>query len=182
MKDSYRLVTQSAGKLEEFNKIMGSEIKPILIDLPEIQSIDVKEVVRAKLIKAYEIAKEPVIVEDTGVYIKAWNNFPGALIKWMIQTVGISDICKMLDNFNSRDAYAETVIGIHNGEKQTFFYGIVNGKISNKPQGSGGFGWDQIFIPDNEDKTFGEMELDEKNKFSMRKKAIIKIMEYFENS
>jgi XTP/dITP diphosphohydrolase len=58
------------------------------------------------------------------------------------------------------------------------FVGIVNGRIIEEKKGSKGFGYDPIFIPENESKTFAEMELNEKNKFSHRTRAIEKMINF----
>jgi XTP/dITP diphosphohydrolase len=59
-----------------------------------------------------------------------------------------------------------------------FFEGICRGSINYEPIGTGGFGYDGIFIPDGSDKTFGQMSLTEKNKYSHRKKAMDKLVAF----
>ncbi len=182
----YTLVTGSKKKLKEFRNIIGKELEHIELDLPEIQSVKVKEVVRAKLMEAYKQEAIPVMVEDTGLYLEAWNQFPGALIKWMIDTTGLRGICRMLDGFASRKAVAKTIIGIYDGASEPqFFEGIVAGEIADHPRpepSEDDFGWDLIFIPEGssnrEKRTFGEMTLEEKNEYSMRNKAIQALLAY----
>ena len=89
-------LTGNKNKLEEVSQIMGEEFKidNKKIDLPEIQSTSVEEVIAEKLKAAYKIVKKPVFCEDTGVYIKNMNNFPGALIKFYLDHIGTKGIAK----------------------------------------------------------------------------------------
>ena len=62
-----------------------------------------------------------------------------------------------------------------------FFVGEVEGVVADVPRGENGFGWDNVFIPvGGEHKTFAEMTVDEKNKVSMRKRALDKFKVYLE--
>jgi XTP/dITP diphosphohydrolase len=171
-------LTGNKNKVEEAQLILGDSIKITnkKIDLPEIQSTSVEEVIKEKLNAAYKIVKKPVFCEDTGIYIKNMNNFPGALIKFYLDHIGTKGIAK----FNGgSSAYAETVIGFHDGKNVHFFKGRINGSIAKKPKGKG-FGWDPIFIPKNYNKTFGELTQEEKNKISMRAKAFKKFKKHFQ--
>lgn len=170
-------LTGNQGKLNEAREIMGDEFKidNKKVDLPEIQSTSVEEVISEKLKAAYKIVKKPVFCEDTGVYIKNMNNFPGALIKFYLDHVGNKGIAKF--NGGSK-VYAETVIGYHDGKDIHFFKGKIDGTIPKKPKGKG-FGWDPIFIPKGYKKTFGELTFEEKNNISMRAKAFKKFKKHF---
>ena len=89
-------LTGNKNKVEEAQKILGNKFKVInkKIDLPEIQSTEVEEVIKEKVQTAYDQLKEPVFAEDTGVYIDNMNGFPGALIKFYfdkLKNIGISE-------------------------------------------------------------------------------------------
>ena len=58
------------------------------------------------------------------------------------------------------------------------FLGKINGTVSLEPKGTNGFGYDPIFIPENNIKTFAEMKLEEKNVISHRKIAITKLKSF----
>lgn len=161
-------VTQSQGKLQEAEALLGYALQNHPLDLPEIQSIAVEEVVAAKAKYAYELLQSPVMVDDTGLYIDAWGGLPGALVKWFLKGTGAAGICKMLDSFVERTAYAESIVGVYDGELH-IYRGRVKGRIAPGPVGDNGFGWDPIFIPDGETQTFGQMTLDTKLKYSMRR-------------
>ncbi len=173
-------ITGNKGKLEEFQQILGSDIElgQLDIDLPEIQEIDAKAVIEAKLKEAVRHTDNPIIVEDTGLYFNAWNGLPGVLIKWFIKSVGNKGTAKMLDSYEDKSAYACCTIGLASkGKEPVFFQGKITGKIV-PPKGDGGFGWDPIFIPDGYSITFGEMSREEKNQISMRKIALEKLREH----
>jgi|SaaInlStandDraft_7_1057024.scaffolds.fasta_scaffold72640_2 non-canonical purine NTP pyrophosphatase (RdgB/HAM1 family) len=169
--ESYPIfITGNSDKLKEFEEILEIKLTNKKIDLIEIQSTDVEAVTIHKVKEAYKLLKKPVIIEDTGLYIYDINNFPGALIKFYMRDLGCEGICK----FHAGSyAYAETVIGYHNGNTIKLFKGVVKGKIACEPRGKNGFGWDKVFIPNNQqNKTYAQMTTTEKNSCSMRYNAL----------
>jgi len=169
-------VTINKNKHREFEQILGMRLKRIRLDLDEIQSIEVEKVVEHKTKQAFEKIKKPVIVEDTGLYFKAWNGLPGALAKFFDKTIGYGNLCKLLKG--NREAWAETVIGYFDGKRFRKFKGKVLGRISQEPRGNNNFGWDIIFVPTGFKKTFAEMTSEEKNKISMRRIALEKLRRF----
>ena len=103
--------------------------------------------------------------------ITGWNRFPGALIKWLLESVDNEGIIKMMAGFSDRRAIAECHIGLFDGEHLVLAKGVVEGSVSETVRGKGGFGWDRIFIPDGYDVTFGEMSKEDKDQISHRKLA-----------
>lgn len=174
-------VTGNENKLREASQILGFEVKGVNIDLPEEQEIEVDKIIESKAKAAYEKTKQSVIVEDTGLYFEAMKGFPGALIKWVLKSVGNEGAVKMLDGHENRKAYAKTSIGYFDGNNFKVFSGIIKGEISSKPKGENGFGWDMIFIPENHKKTFAEMTDEEKNNISMRKIAFENLKKFLQS-
>jgi non-canonical purine NTP pyrophosphatase (RdgB/HAM1 family) len=167
-------VTGSEGKRIEAERILGRPLTRRALDLPEIQAIEVAEVARRKALTAFELTEgAPVMIEDTGLYIESWNGLPGALIRWFLQTVEPAGICRMLDAYPSRAARAESIIAVYDGALR-LYAGEVQGSIAATPRGDQGFGWDTIFIPQGETRTFAEMSPEEKDRFSMRRIALEK--------
>ena len=171
-------ITSNKGKLDEVRAITGLDIRSRALDIEEIQDTDVGNVVRDKALRAYALIKKPVIVEDTGLYIKALNGFPGALVKWMVEAMGPSGICRIVKGYGNKSAYGETCIAFYDGKKLAVFSGRVDGRITASPKGSNGFGWDPVFMPNGSDKTFAQMDSSEKNKVSHRRKAALKLRTY----
>ncbi len=166
-------LTGNLKKLEEIRTILGKDfdVKNIELDIKEIQDIDGLQVAVKKAKDAFRLVQKPIIVEDTSLYIKAWHNLPGAFNKWFMKTVGNEGMLKMLESYEDRSAVAQTVIAYNDGKGVRTFEGMVKGKISKEIKGENGFGWDKIFIPDGQDKTFAEVSSEEKNSKSARKIA-----------
>ncbi|MFB6075546.1 MAG: RdgB/HAM1 family non-canonical purine NTP pyrophosphatase [Candidatus Aenigmatarchaeota archaeon] len=170
------IVTSNEGKFREFKSILDVPLKRKNLDLEEIQSVDVGRVVKHKLKQAYEILGEPVIVEDTGLFIEDLNGLPGALVRFFLERMGNEGICSIVGD--NKKAYAETCIGYMNSKDERMFKGRLEGKIVEEPRGNKGFGWGPTFLPKGERLTFGQMEKEKKNSISMRKKAIKKLEKY----
>lgn len=170
------LVTGNLNKVKELSSLLGIELQHEKIDLPEIQSTDVAEVVKAKAEAAYEIVRKPILLDDTGLTIRAWGNLPGALIKWFIDNVGSAGVIEMLGE-KDRTALASTALGFRDENGSQIFVGKVQGKVADKPRGENGFGFDPFFIPDGADKTLAEMTADEKNLISPRAMAAAEMRE-----
>ena len=171
-------ITSNKGKLDEIRAITGLDIRSRALEIDEIQGIDVEKVVKDKAVKAYALIRKPVIVEDTGLYIKALSGFPGALVKWMVEAIGPSGICKVMKGYGNKSAYGETCIAFYDGKRLTTFSGRILGRIADSPKGSNGFGWDPVFIPRGYKKTFAQMASSEKNGISHRRKAALKLRKY----
>ena len=172
MRDRPLFVTSNPGKVREVAALLGRPVEPLDVDLPEIQSLDVAIVAREKAIAAYRLAARPVFVEDTGLTIEALGGLPGALVRWFLLTVGPAGICALLPDGQPRNAVARTAIALCDETGVEVYLGETRGTITAEPVGSGGFGWDAIFRPDGSDLTFAQMGQDERNRYSMRHRAI----------
>ncbi|MDD3386809.1 MAG: RdgB/HAM1 family non-canonical purine NTP pyrophosphatase [Candidatus Pacebacteria bacterium] len=173
------LVTGNKNKVKEFEFILGTHIKNIDLQIEEIQSIDVEEVAKNKAKDAYNILKEPVIVEDTGLYFEELNGLPGALIKFFVKNISLEKICSLVGE--NRKAKTVSCIVFFDGKKELVVKGETIGEVALKPKGNNGFGWDPIFIPEGYDKTFAELTLEEKQSKFMRQEAIMKMKEKLNN-
>lgn len=168
---SVKFVTGNSNKLREAREILGVDIQQAQAELAEIQTIHVDVLIRHKAEEAYRKIGVPLIVEDTGLVFHAWHGLPGALIKWFLKTVDNEGLIKMLGDETDRSALAQCFIAYHDGKKVQVVEGEISGTIATSVRGKNGFGWDRIFIPEGHDRTFGEMPPEEKNSFSMRKRA-----------
>src|SRR6476620_4548021 len=108
------------------------------IHLPEIQALDVDDVVRVKAEWGYEYANVPVLVEETGLAFTAWNGLPGALIRWFMDSVGSKGLCRMLSEEDDRGAVAKCVFDLFDGHEHHLFSGFVEGTIALAPRGQNG--------------------------------------------
>ena len=157
-------------KLKEFESILGIKLNHSDLDLDEIQSVDVEEVARHKAKQAYNILKEPVIAEDTGLYFEELNGLPGALVKFFVKKLTLEQMCSLVKD--NRKAAAITCIAFFDGKELKTFKGETKGEIAKEPRGTNGFGWDPIFIPEGYTQTFAEISSEEKEDKFMRKEAI----------
>ncbi len=171
-------VTGNQNKLREAQGILGKRIEAKPCDLIEIQSMSVEEVSRSKVEQARKLfgTGQAFFIEDTGLFIDNAGGFPGALVKFMYESIGSEGMCKFA---NSSKGYAETVIGYCDEHGQThFFSGKKRGCFVPEPQGGQGFGWDSVFLPRKSTKTYAEMSAEEKNKISHRARAFRKFKKY----
>ena len=164
------LVTSRPEKAAEARRL-GFELEILSLDLPEVQALEPSGVVEAKARAAYAELARPVLVEDSGLAIQAWGGFPGALVKWLEQSAGVAAIPRMLDAFPDRSATALCAIACFDGRELIAAGGHVRGSIAASPRGSGGFGWDSIFLPEGSGRTFAEMSGEEKDRHSHRRRA-----------
>lgn len=164
------LVTGRPEKAAEARRL-GFVLECVRLDLPELQALDPGEVVAAKSREAYARLSRPVLVEDSGLAILAWGGFPGALVKWLETSAGIEAIPKMLESFPDRSATATCAIAYYDGAGIIAARGESVGSIAPQPRGSGGFGWDSIFLPRGSLRTFAEMSGEEKDRCSHRRRA-----------
>lgn len=163
-------VTGNKNKFKEAQNILDNiNLTQIDKDIEEVQNIHAIEVAKRKAEKCISRVNCPFIIDDTALYIKAWNGFPGALAKFMIKELSTRKIFELLQN-DKKYAVSETVIGYYDGDQIRLFTSRTNGKIT-KPTVKG-HGFDDIFLPDNSSKTFAEMSIEEKKEFSPRYKAL----------
>lgn len=174
------LATSSPQKAAQIAALLDRPVRQHELDLPEVQTLAVQEVIEAKARVAYAAVGRPVLVEDTGLLIHSWNGLPGALIRWFMESVGNAGLCAMLANFPDRSATAVTCIGFFDGTTFHTFQGEIHGSIAPEPRGDLGFGWDPIFIPTGATKTFGEITTADRSAISMRGKAVQALKVYLE--
>jgi XTP/dITP diphosphohydrolase len=165
-------VTSNLGKLREAEAVLGRSLDHRALDLPEIQSLDLEEVVRHKAATARERLACPVLVEDTSLELGGLNGFPGPLVRWLLVAVGPEGICRLADAFTDRSAVVRCLACASDGGREVFGLGTVEGAISRAPRGRRGFGWDSVFRPAGGKRTYAEMTDAEKNAISHRRRAL----------
>ena len=170
-------ITGNKNKFEEVKAVLPV-VEQLDIDLPEIQEIDAKEVIKAKLIGALNHKKAEFIVEDTSLYIDYLNGLPGPLVKWFLKTIGNDGLFNIVEKLGNMKAEAKTIIGYAKSPEEIYYFeGSIEGKIVS-PRGNAGFGWDPIFQPDGFSKSFAEINQEETNKISMRRVALTQLKEF----
>lgn len=150
-------VTGNQNKADYFARLMGLPIGHLKIDLDELQSLDLHEIVEHKVRQAYDQIKTPVIVEDVSLEFTALNGLPGPFIKFFIERTGAESCCRLLDGFSDRSATIRCTFGYYDGHEVRLFDSAMTGTISDRPRGDNGYGFDRIFISEGYDITRAEM-------------------------
>ena len=172
--DDLVFVTSNLGKLREAEAVLGRSLEHCGLDLPELQTLDLEAVVRDKARAAWKHLERPVLVEDTSLELTGLGGFPGPLIRWLLVSVGAEGICTIAASFDDVRATARCLICATDGAAEVFGEGVVEGTIAPSPRGDGGFGWDSTFLPsDGDSRSYGEMDVKEKNLISHRHKAFV---------
>ena len=178
---SLTFITSNSSKAEQLAMHLKFPVAHQKLDLDEIQSLNLAEIIEHKAKEAFRQVQTPVLVEDTSLRFLALGKLPGPLIKWFLTELDNDGLCKLLSGYSSREALAEVNFGFFDGVRLKIFDGQINGSIANTPRGNRGFGWDPIFIPQGWDKTWGEMDIEEQKQTSMRRIALKKL-DYFLNN
>lgn len=178
--------TNNKGKLKEikelFNEYEIYSLKEKNIDIDILEDEDTfygNALKKAKEI--YELTREEVMADDSGLCISALNDFPGVLTHRFLGDNTTDedrniDLINRLNNISNRSAKVVCNLVYYDGENTVVGEGVLEGKITNKPRGQNGFGFDNIFELEN-GKTLAELNSDEKNKISARYLAAIDLKE-----
>jgi XTP/dITP diphosphohydrolase len=174
-----------AGLSEHWN-IIGLQEAGINIEIPEPHQT-LEENAKEKAWTIHQLTGLPCFSEDTGLEVRVLNGEPGVFSARYAgeQADATMNMDKLLLNMlgkSDRSARFRTVIALVWKGEIKFFEGICNGLITESPKGNNGFGYDPIFIPDGSDLHFGEMEMEQKNKFSHRKKALQQLLKYLQQN
>lgn len=184
--------TGNPNKIKEVKELLGNQFEIIGLkdigcheDIPETQpTIEGNALQKARyVVENYGVN---CFAEDTGLEIESLNMEPGVFSARYAgpQRNSVDNmklVLEKLKNHDNRNARFKTVVAlIIDGEEFTF-EGIVNGEISHKKTGDGGFGYDPIFLPEDQKISFAEMGSTEKNKISHRGRAVRKLIEWLTN-
>ncbi|MDD5253769.1 MAG: RdgB/HAM1 family non-canonical purine NTP pyrophosphatase [Candidatus Nanoarchaeia archaeon] len=176
------------------NKHKFEEVKHFLRDYPinlehlergydENHDLTAEEISSNAAKKLAEELNKKVIVEDTGLYFEAFNNFPGIFPKFVMNSIGYKGILKLLKGEN-RNAYFRTVAAFcEPGKEPKIFDGTMKGRITTKVYDidKDAMPYNRIFIPDNKKKPISSMTLEERNSFSQRAQAFKKFGDFIKN-
>lgn len=174
-----KVVTGNPNKAKEVAAYFGDSVtvEHLKLDLPEYRGDDVGEIARGKAKAAYDAVGEPLIVDDTGFYIRTLNGFPGAYAAFVLDTIGMDGVLRLMEGKTDRSAYFETAIAYADDKGIFVFKGRIEGAITTEPRGDEGFGYDPIFCVG--EKTLAEISLAEKSAVSHRGKALGEFKKWF---
>ena len=181
--------TNNPHKLEEIKKAVGDNFKILSLkdihcadDIPETANT-LEGNASQKSFYVYNKYNKNCFADDTGLEIEALNGKPGV---YSARYAGpghdheknMDKVLSELRNTKNRKARFKTVISLIINGEENLFEGIVEGSILAERHGKAGFGYDPIFQPEGYNKSFAEMDLDEKNKISHRGRAVRKLVKY----
>jgi len=179
--------TSNEHKLSEVKKIVASELIEV-ISLKDIswnseieengESLEENALIKARTI--FEACHSNVFSEDTGLEVFSLNMAPGVhTARYASEKsdpqANMDKLLLALEDKNDRSARFRTVIALIWEDCEYLFEGIVKGNIGYERKGSGGFGYDPIFIPEGHTETFAELDEKIKNTISHRYVAMTKM-------
>lgn len=187
------LATQNPGKVAEIRALLSDldvqlltaddldAVPNVVEDAPTLQGN-----ARKKAMAFHRQTGYPALADDTGLEVEALEGAPGVhTARYAGPNATPTDnnvqLLQELIDKESRRARFRTVVAFvdADGEVHTF-EGICEGRIASAPRGQGGFGYDPVFTPEGETRTFAEMSPDEKNAISHRKKALHRFVAYLQ--
>jgi len=172
-------ITGNQNKADYLAKYLGHPVDHVKLDLDEIQSTDLEEIVKHKVRQAYGKIKKPVIVEDVSLEFTALGGLPGPFIKFFVEKIPFEVICSMI-NGQPRQATARCVFGYCDNKDLKLFAGSLNGEIAETPTGNNGYGWDKIFIPQGYTVTRASLGEEDDQKTYLQIKPFAKLKKYLE--
>ncbi|MBX2934773.1 MAG: RdgB/HAM1 family non-canonical purine NTP pyrophosphatase [Ferruginibacter sp.] len=187
--DTIIFATNNQNKVNEVRAVLRNRFTVISlkeagidIDIPEPHNtLEANASEKSKTI--FKLTGNNCFSEDTGLEVEALDGEPGVKsARYAGNNKNFdANIDKLLLNLKpqkNKTARFRTVISLIKDGKEFLFEGICNGKITDERKGTNGFGYDPVFIPDGSTNTFAEMDMNEKNKFSHRKKAMEKLIRF----
>jgi len=175
--------THNPGKVREFKQILSgvAEIEQVNDDYPELRSDDPEEIVKEAVKKLAEKYKKPMVAEDSGIFIKSLDDFPGTCSAYVHKRIGLKGLLKLMADVKDRTCEYRSAVGYcEPGKEAISFLGKEEGSIASEEKGNNGFGHDPIFIPSGSSKTYGEMDdVEDVKKF--RRNAVLKLLKYLQS-
>lgn len=177
--DEIVFITGNQNKADYVARYLGHPIKHEKVDLDELQSLDLHEIVRHKVRQAYRIVKKPVMVEDAALEFKALGGLPGPFIKFFLDSMSLKDIAGLVDG-KDRSAITRCVVGYYDGTDEKYFEGFATGTVPEHPKEAGGYGFDPLFMHDGYDVSRSEMKQEDHDRTYFEIKPFGKLKEYLE--
>lgn len=176
-----RFATGNAGKVREAAVALaplGITVEQAAVPVVEIQADTLAEVARAKLADAARKVAPPFFLDDAGLFVDALRGFPGVYSAHALKTIGVDGLLRLLEGRDDRGARFEAVVAYQPARGEPFFaHGVARGAIARKPADAGhGFGFDPVFVPEDETRTYAELPTDVKNRVSHRGRALAQLV------
>ncbi len=193
MKKTIFYATTNTGKFEEVKRYLSEhehshkyliDLKQLDKDFPEIQTMDQEAIAINKAEQAWNYIKQPVIVDDSGIYFEHYNLFPGTLSKFIFHSIGFEGILKLTEDDN-RAKFLVSMVYKNSENTHAVFQGDCKGTIvrpesfechTKQP-------YDAIFVPVGTNKTMGQIRKTKEEKdYASRLRALKKFLDWFKES
>lgn len=183
------LCTRNPGKVAELAallpstcRVLGPDEVGVTVELPETgDTLEANAVQKARWV--HDRCGLPCIADDTGLEVDALNGAPGVhSARYAGEArdpqANMSKLLDALEGRSDRTARFRTVIALIEDGREQLFHGVVEGRILTAPRGTGGFGYDPLFAPEGEERSFAEMTSEEKNRISHRARATAALLDH----
>eukprot|EP00536_Pseudo-nitzschia_multiseries_P015118 jgi/Psemu1/41321/gm1.41321_g len=149
------------------------KLRVVQVDLPEIQEVNTEGVAKEKALLAAQLAGGPSLIEDTSLEFHALGGMPGPYIKWFQERLQSVGLWRILMAYEDKSATAVCTLAFSPAPHAdpVLFTGKVDGTIVEPVEGRG-FGWDSIFVPEEENQPFSCLSTERKNELSHRGNAV----------
>jgi len=177
------VVTGNPNKVREISGILEDQYPGVFsVDVAsgikklEIQSDSLEEIAYTSLkslVGVLDASKwHSIWVEDSGLFIEALGGFPGPYSSYVLRKIGLEGILRLMQGIENRRACYRAAVAYTLGGSIEVAGGELCGSIAHRPEGSGGFGYDPIFIPEGYRETLAALGEDVKNRISHRARAV----------
>lgn len=187
--DEIIFVTHNKGKAISASKYFKDlKIRTYDYELSEPRSDDIKLIATAKVMEAYNMIHKPCMALDAGFFINSLNGFPKAFVNFVLDTIGIEGILKLMENKIDRTCAFKECLAYFDGDEIKYFYGESNGTLSKSIHiDNNGCRWSDlwyVFIPQGFNKTLSEMtreELETRKYVDKSTSAMEEFAKWFQN-
>ena len=185
--------TNNQHKADEIRSLTGNRLQILTLteagidmDIPEPHNT-LEANAREKSMVIHRLTQQNCFSDDSGLEVTALNGEPGVKSARYAGDgrdfqQNVAKLLYKLEGSADRSARFRTVISLIWNGAEHFFEGICEGQIISTQRGTGGFGYDPVFIPDGSDRTFAEMTTAEKNSFSHRRKAMDQLIAFLQQA
>jgi XTP/dITP diphosphohydrolase len=180
-------VTTNTGKFQEVQRWLAKwapdiQLEQAALDIPECQSLDVYEVARGKALHAWQCLQKPLLIDDGGIYLERYNNFPGTLSKYVYQGIGFEGIWRLAHD-DPRAYFLSCIVYTRGPDNYQVFDGICNGMLIN-PTGvqitHKQLPFTDIFVPNGATQVFSMLKNTvQEEEFNHRAIALKKFVVWF---
>ncbi|MEA3191449.1 MAG: XTP/dITP diphosphohydrolase [Thermoplasmata archaeon] len=170
------LVSGNAGKLAECQahlEPLGWQVEADKRGYPELQAQTLAEVTGfgADWLLAHGLAP-PFALEDSGLFVDALGGFPGVQSRHALEHLGLDGLLRLVAGRDRTASFRTDLLFVDAAGRRHHLAGACAGTLAEAPRGTGGFGFDPVFVPAGHMRTFAEMTVAEKGALSHRGQAL----------